>query len=1572
MAFCHEARPPIRLYLFSRTNLMSGGLLFGASERNIVINPLIKLAMKQIVHWLARMFAMLLVLSLGASVQNANAQVLEEGYYYINSTQYSGQGLFYGTTGTTDRVQAAQHDAGATVTEADLPFVFHITLAEDGEHYNVQNFVSKTYWGRFADAADNSPGGGFGFVSSPEPFTIGEYGIGYYFDYAGERYPGYGGVVHAQDDGYCGFWGDTGNLYAHKIWELVPVDTNSLFHPEDVVEIEGNTPDGYYYINFFASSDPTTCMVPVNSEMLWRLGAYPREDADFDETYVWHITKNADGETYSIKNCGAQDFTYIENVSKGDHESPYVLMTGTNPAKFKFKYYSDGSIYIYSTDNDYNYGINTADGNIRTVNAQNTNSAVKFVEVPADKITNALKLQEAISNAAGRQFTVGTNPGQVSEEDYAAWETVYNKATAAAGSEDDNSALIAELNDATNTLISKIIPVSEGYYTFENGATEGEYLKPYFKNNEWYLGHDMVDPTLDQSAIWHVIKNADGNLVLKNCGTQDSTYVISMSTGYVWGLPRMAGTSNNYQTFKQEYSNVFKLYSSDNNNFWSADGGNVVSSNNDYHPKDGVWKIVKVDAPYFTELNEAITDAAGVVKDSKVGPDPGDNQGDATALNAAVEEARTMYDEASATDDEVNQMIAKLQEETEKFQQQDHSMRGIDDGYYYFQSYRTSFQASEPGFLAIQLTQDTYLKWRAINKKDPKYVFKVTSLGNGEYSIENMLYARYIDKSDASGIATTNTQTTPQTFTYSGADGLWYIKNTTDNKPYSIRTYETELSGSIETNDGSNALNKWYLKKITDQNLIDSLLNVSKQTRTTEAMTVALQKAEPACKAVYTYDVDHDNELITEVNETNPRDGQIWGSQVNDTYTSYANLIDKNSDGSYNLNSCFQSSWDASAYPNGRQPLQVDLRNNPVQNFEFYFGLRNNDWGWKECWSDIDVYATNDANVAGKDDLTESEWTHVGNYTDLTSYIKPADANINSTGRYFYYRITGLDQPYRFIRFIVNSTIDPQAAMMYTIGAFQMYDVVLNEENSPYNYIEGLKELVDQLNEEIAKGKESVANNNATEEAVAKIIELTKKIVALTPDTDPLDEKLAEVKAYVNKYSDEDNWGDVTSEQLETMLDVIGEAEEYDHDQPQQADLDARLAKLNAAFALYKTQQKKPETGVWYYISNTDKSRPGYTEEGGTGDIWSRWCNNNVIMAPHTNVTRDESYTEKDYVTWSGYDHLSQTLSDSVPADPYSMWRLVKIEGNDAEDVYALQSRATGHYLGVTSNHNGAAGMSKTPVPYKFNLLKSGQFHIICQDASNTWSTPLHADGRKLLLSWESGEDSPSTWTLEPIDTDDIYYGELTVRNNSAMILTLPYAYNDETVADLNKENDVMTYAVKGLSDDANKLLLTKKTTFEAGEPMVVIVGDPATYADADEGVRIFLPLADEFSYDVKAANGLVGTFTYSTVPLNVGLLKGDSVISNTNQAAKLYGQRGYVNVGGVTNYDDMSTDAVLYLNGEFVNNINVVPTNGTNGKVDVYTTDGVLVKKNVKAENATDGLKKGVYIIGKEKVLVK
>ncbi len=1533
--------------------------------------------MKQIVQWMASSFAMLLVLSFGAGVQSVNAQELAEGYYYINTTvsDYAGQGLCWVSTDKTpDRVHARVHNAGRKVTKEDLPFVFKFTKAEDGEHYTIQNFVNKKYFGRFADAEDTSPGGGLGYVDEATNFSVVEQAGGYSMEYAGDRYPKYGGVVHAQNDWYAGFWGDATNIYSHKVWSLVPVDEESLFNPVEVTEIDGNTENGYYYINFDGLEDATTCMVPVQDGDLWRLGAYPREEAEFDPTFVWHITKNADG-TYALKNLGAQDLTFIETVGKGEKESPYILMTGVNPASFTFKYMSDGSIYIYTTDNAYNFSV-SSDGNMCTLKAQNTNSSAQFVPVPAEKITNALKLNAAITTALGKQFTVGTNPGQVSQEDYDTFNAVLEKAQAAKGSEDDNSALIAELNEATEALQGKIIPVEEGYYTFKNGEND-VYLKPYFRDNIWYLGHDAVDPFMDASAVWHVVKNADGNLVLKNCGTQDSTYIKSNASGNNWGFVQMSGTSKTYNTFKQQYSNVFKLYASDNGNFWNADGGNRISSNNDYHPLDGVWYIEKVtgnDIPYFTKLNEAITDAAGTVKDANIGPNPGDNLGDATELNEVINAARTMYDEASASDSEVDDMIAKLEEAVKNFNEQDHSMRGIDDGYYYIVSTQDGFQR-ENRKIAMYVPSTTDLSWKAIEERNGQFLFNIKNLGDGTYSIQNVEFLRYVGSNSANGVATTAEQTVPQKFEYN--NGTWLISNTVDNGVYTLKTYKTESTGVININDAS-GIKTWTLKRELNQAVIDSIAENSAPVRLRQDLINALQKAEPAYKGVFKYVTDRNDGLLKEVNEDNPLDGQIWGTQVNDTYTSYAHLIDGD------LNTCFQSSWDGGTWGStveegkGQQWLQVDLRSNPVDNFEFYFGLRNGDWGWKECWSNIDIYATNDAGIASQETLNAADWTYVGNYKDLTSYIKPDDANMNSNGRYIYYSIRDLDQAYRYIRFMVRSTIVPQACMMYTIGEFQVYKTIHDADNDPYNYVEGLKPLVDELKQLIDDGNKLIdENGTVTQDVVDRMKELTEQVVALTPNTEPLDTRIAEVKAYVEKFGDNDEWGDVTSEQYEAIISTTEDAESYDHERPTVGDLDARLAALNEAFDLYKSQQKQPEAGTWYYISNMDQERAGYAEDGdgGTGsDVYSRFCYGNVILAPTTNATRDAYWSEwTNAVKWGGYDHASATRDESIATNPYAMWRLVNMDVEGENDTfYALQNRATGLYLGKYGNKSGTGGMSTEPVPYRVVLCKSGAFFFNCADkVANSDNIPLHADGRRILVSWGSGENGPSSWTLEPVD-EEVENLEIDIPNNAATIIALPYAYGDQATVSLNADNGVVTYGIKGVSEDGSKLLLYKKDNFAAGEPMIVVAGEIGNAeGDADATVKMFLPLANEYSLVSAAANGLVGVFDYTLLPANVGVIQGDSIVATEENVTALFGQRGYIDASQITNMEGVETDLTLKIKGDIVNGITIVPAAAT-GKVNVYTTDGVLVKKNVNAANAKDGLKKGVYIIGRDKVLVK
>lgn len=65
--------------------------------------------------------------------------------------------------------------------------------------------------------------------------------------------------------------------------------------------------------------------------------------------------------------------------------------------------------------------------------------------------------------------------------------------------------------------------------------------------------------------------------------------------------------------------------------------------------------------------------------------------------------------------------------------------------------------------------------------------------------------------------------------------------------------------------------------------------------------------------------------------------------------------------------------------------------------------------------------------------------------------------------------------------------------------------------------------------------------------------------------------------------------------------------------------------------------------------------------------------------------------------------------------------------------------------------------------------------------------------------------------------------------------------------------------------------------------------------------------------------------------------------------------------VTGIKLYNDDNTTAITD-----------IFTDGEDAAVDVYTVNGILVRSEVKASDATSGLTPGIYIIGGKKVLVK
>lgn len=1322
-------------------------------------------------------------------------------------------------------------------------------------------------------------------------------------------------------------------------------------------KVSGDTivKDGYYLLNLVDADDPTTCWVPMQDGEIWRLGGYSANLSVPSAEYIWHITRNASG-NYSLKNCGSQALSYPESMTKGSSEDEYVIMQGKNLQEFRIVLNTDGTAYIYPADNSNNLSLNTETGFIGLSSKRGANSLVSFVGVQA---TDAMHLDEALSDANGRQFTVGTEPGQVSQEDYDAFSEVLKKAENERKAPSASAATVAnELNAATATLDAKVNTFADGYYYIVSTKDNSQHIAPYLESNNTYTGLKLQGTSADAALVWHITTNPSGQKVMKNLAFADSTYLAALGSGYSWQSVRMGLLSQSHQTFTNLYGNVYRIQTSESGAFLDA-SNDVIYTGNAYNPADNSeWAIVSVpqDAmPKLAPLVEAITDARAAIRATNVSADPGGASGDLTNINAALNNAEKLYADG-ASEDDASTAAKALANATEEFLAQDHSQTTpVTEGYYRLVNEGAAYMGSgTPAAYA----KNGHLFWGPLDNDDPHFVFKITPQGDKFY-VQSALYDTHIGTLDTLGLVAM--QSEPHAVDITSAGGmLWNIINPDDNKQYVRGGGGDEMNAEFRmrvnyTSDFTRKQHNWYLRRLSADE-VESMQKNAETTRVNEGLTNAIARGENAYSGAFRYDVDYSSPLITDVNPDFPRDGQVWSTpRENDkSWASYANL----------LTGGFRCENASDIDNKSGVPLQVDLKDKPVKDFEIKYSVYSSDWIWRESWADITVYATNDETIAGKDDLTPSEWKFVGHYTDLPVNF----GSLQGHTRTFNYRIIDADKPYRFFRIMVNKTIMPQAYGRFYVGAFNIYEAVANAEGSPYNYVDGMKDAADHLRSLIVDARTKLDAGTATAADVEALNAAAKTVEDMTPNANRLNALISEVNKYIADYGAGDGWGDVTEDQYLAIQDAVAEADAYDHENPSIADLATRYGNLQNAFALYKSQQKRIEPGKWYRIVSTDITRPGTISQGGTADDSQTqfgFTQHKVIFA-----SRDNNVGTG--LTLNGYDYLTGTRADSVDASPYAMWRLVSVQ--DAEEgTYALQNRATGLYLGqITPTVN--KGMQEEASPYEVVLIKSGQY-AISSAVDNANRYPLHGYGGGGLGSWDgltigTAKDSPSSWNFEEVDESALESLAVNIPDNSISIVTLPFAYTAE-VADINESNGIMAYAIAGISDDGKKLNLTLKNSFEAGEPFFVVANDYTLTGEEPSAVAFALPFANELSREAKTANGLVGTFLPAH-PRTAGLgYIATGKVAATDAYTTIAAQTGYISTGKIVNSASATIDLQLDLPDK-INGIATTAIIGKGEKADVYTIDGVLVKKGVNALDAAKGLKKGVYIVNGKKILVK
>ena len=729
--------------------------------------------------------------------------------------------------------------------------------------------------------------------------------------------------------------------------------------------------------------------------------------------------------------------------------------------------------------------------------------------------------------------------------------------------------------------------------------------------------------------------------------------------------------------------------------------------------------------------------------------------------------------------------------------------------------------------------------------------------------------------------------------------------------------------------------------------------------------------------------------LITNVSQLNTNSDQDATSQL-------PNLIDGNT------SSVFHSVWNTAmakeditvqewtdtintTYPNsigtGYHNLNVALAE-PVSSFFFEFYSRP-DANWHDNPSDIIIYATNDPELfADPRDSNTPQWIQITELTEgfptgMTTEIPYTSPTIELNGEY------------KYIRFVIKNTClannpnddatiadtrnfaNPDiTGITWNCSEFQVY-TGLDPESIQYNYIEEVRVAADELRDVLDKYANYTASDINSEEPVDELTAAVEKLREAYVDTNEVCDLYDDYKEILGReIYDGVLPGDVDDySAVETFDATLDEARALiDPKRPTHEQVNTAMDMITSGYEEFMSHVILPQPYVWYVIRSGVKSES------------YQYAINQPIFLSSTSTGSKLSI--------GGYPEGGEW------SDIYAIWRLVPVESNEPvaegeeikpwEQTFAIQSLGTGQYWGKYNGRGTANSpvMESEPTPYHIYFYGNGCFALQPEGVEDPFDR-IKADGTdKVICNYPANGGDQQSWKFESVaENGDGMVNINWFSANTTRIITLPFDLTGDNA--LNYLNDnIATYAVNSVTMDESAeggepsytLTLTAKEEFEAGEPFIIeTLAEPD--ANGNQPLWFNLPPAEANAIvDTSAVdyNGLVGTLQGMTIKGQASLYFLNSVLNVATDAGyTLQGRDGYIDFTKVKDLGGQ-IDKTITINGVIndIQNVEIVEENSE--FVDVYTIDGVLVKRNVKASEATKNLSKGIYIVGKKKVLVK
>lgn len=918
----------------------------------------------------------------------------------------------------------------------------------------------------------------------------------------------------------------------------------------------------------------------------------------------------------------------------------------------------------------------------------------------------------------------------------------------------------------------------------------------------------------------------------------------------------------------------------------------------------------------------------------------------------------------------------------------------VSAGYYKFKN--AGSDATNYKLMSAVTGQAKWINW---NYAGPNVscVWELIDRNDGTFFMRNLGTNEYISSTGAasgsgSPSITMSKDSTDNTVTFiDKKNGYFVIRQRNDNSLHAewVGTGGTGVQNNIvawnQSDDQAGGASQWafealsedsieYYKKLGDQLILDQTL---------ADLIIEAQNKYDVGNA-YTYSAN--DSLLTSAEQILSNAAQmstdsvtnakgVWGTGADGG--GYPALVDGNK-ATY-----FHSAW--AAGPAADHYLSVDLGKD-VTGFVIAYAKRSgNDNNLPKAY---EVYAAK----ADADTTLAESWTLLNKLSDQTL-----------TQDTVYSKAFESADPIRYVRFVVTATKNNAAVnghVFFALSGFQVYSATKVE--TCFNALH--PDIANALRDAIAEAGK-VKAGATTQADIDKLQAAYDAYDAEVPDPTELKTAYSEAETICNQavtettqtkngteiYEDPGTYRDADKVVFKTVLDgVKAYIDDCDANGTYTKEgIAEQLAALTAAQeAFVKTMRwfnaaDESSEGTWYYIANTKRyyditgtAYPNKEREGGILYVMPDGANDNKT------------------IYWATEDSI---FNKQKIDKTYAQWRFI----NMGDTAYAIQNRATQLYIGQYQTH--PASLTPSPVAFKVSEVGYGSFTFkgVFLNGEPVANNYLHSQvaGQTLVYwnAWTAG--SGSAWDIYTTDANRTEQGEL-VDNYQTMeiqlmdaqkgkLYALCYPAGFEYMYDTSNELGNPIYEVSSISE--SELTLTQVSdVLSAGKPFFYLAADDQSLLQpnpvASDTVTLVGKLLDmkTFAQQPQTVNGLVGNYYSTEVPAGMGYLKETltgsegaytarvQTIASTTKNQTIGRNTAYINAGLVETVEPVGNTITIKIDGNLDTAIKDAIIDAQTGDVNVYTIDGVLVKKNVKVSEATEGLAKGIYIVGNKKVVVK